>query len=131
FSQVRAELATTRAVGTHLLQLAHRYQSTEGLVGAHLALGEALFLLGELSAAREHLEQCLVLYDPQQHTTYTMLYGLDPGVFCLSWLPHVLWHLGFPDQALRQNQELLRLAHTLDHPFSLAFALDYAAMFHQ
>jgi adenylate cyclase len=101
------------------------------LVGAHLALGEAFFLLGDLSSARDHLEQCLALYVPQQHTTYTMLYGLDPGVFCLSWLPHVLWHLGYPDQALTRSHELLRLARTLAHPFSLAFALDYAAMFHQ
>ena len=60
-----------------------------------------------------------------------MLYGLDPGVFCLSWLPHVLWHLGYPEQALMRTQELLHLARSLAHQFSLAFALDYAAMFHQ
>jgi hypothetical protein len=34
-----------------------------------------------------------------------------------------LWHLGYPDQALKRSHEALTLAQELSHPFSLAFAL--------
>ena len=87
--------------------------------------------MGETAAARPQLEECLSLYDPQQHRAYAFLYGSDPGVFSLSWVAHALWHLGFPDQALTRSHEALALAQELSHPFSLALALDYAAMVHQ
>ncbi len=42
-----------------------------------------------------------------------------------------LWVLGYPDQALRRNDEALAWAQELAHPFSLAFALIHAARLHQ
>ena len=45
--------------------------------------------------------------------------------------PVALWCLGYPDQALKRSHEALTLAQELSHPFSLAFALGFAAMLHQ
>ena len=42
-----------------------------------------------------------------------------------------LWVLGYPDQALHSIDEALTLAQELAHPFSLAYALDVAAILHQ
>ena len=42
-----------------------------------------------------------------------------------------LWLLGYPEQALRQSQASLTLAHGLAHPFSLAYALMLATIVHQ
>jgi predicted ATPase len=42
-----------------------------------------------------------------------------------------LWLLGFPDQALKGSQDALTLAHEGAHPYSLAFALTFAAVLHQ
>jgi tetratricopeptide (TPR) repeat protein len=42
-----------------------------------------------------------------------------------------LWLLGYPEQSLRRSQEALALAQGLSHPFSLAFALAFAAFLHQ
>ena len=39
--------------------------------------------------------------------------------------------LGYPDQALEKSHEALTLAQELSHPFSLAFALYFAAGLHQ
>jgi hypothetical protein len=39
--------------------------------------------------------------------------------------------LGYPDQALQRSQEALTLARELAHPFSLAYALFFAAVLHQ
>jgi predicted ATPase len=42
-----------------------------------------------------------------------------------------LWLLGYPDRAVRSSQEAVALALELAHPFSLAFALNWAATVHQ
>src|SRR5581483_9597271 len=42
-----------------------------------------------------------------------------------------LWFLGFPEQALKRNQEALALARDLSHPYSLAAALDFSAWINQ
>jgi predicted ATPase len=57
--------------------------------------------------------------------------GADPGVSCLCDLARALWFLGYPDQALQRSQTALDLAHSLSDPFSLGFALIFAAGLHQ
>jgi predicted ATPase len=52
-------------------------------------------------------------------------------VFGLSFAAWVLWHLGYPDQALKRSQEALALAQELAYPFVLAAALNFAALLHQ
>jgi len=98
---------------------------------AHNVLGDTLIWLGEFAVAREHLEQGIALYHPQQHRSHAFLYGYDSGVHCLSFGAWALWYLGYPDQALRRIHEALTLAQELSHPFSLAFALAFAAWLHQ
>src|SRR5262249_34928516 len=87
--------------------------------------------LGELTAARGHLEQAIALYSPQYHRSHGFRYNLDPGVVSFSRASWVLWLLGYPDQALIKSQETLTLARELRHPHSLANALHFAAMLHQ
>jgi predicted ATPase len=49
---------------------------------------------------------------------------------CLSWLAHSQWLLGYPDQALHTSRAAVAWARELAHPFSQAFALAFASMFH-
>jgi len=45
-------------------------------------------------------------YDPHQHRSYILLYGLDPGPTSLYLLAvWGLWYLGYPDQALQRSQQ--------------------------
>jgi predicted ATPase len=131
FHLVRAELHTARELSEELLTLAQHIQDPTYLLGAHWTLGGALFCLGEFASACEHWEQSHTLYDSQQHYAHAFLFGWDLGVFCRVWAPHALWHLGYPDQALTMSRQALARAQELSHPFSLAAALDYTAMFHQ
>jgi predicted ATPase len=94
-------------------------------------LGINLWFRGQFAPACEQFEQAITLYQPQQHRAQVLFYGPDLAVFCHSLLAHSLWHLGYPDQALRSTQVALVLAQELAHPFSLALALDYAAMLYQ
>src|SRR5437867_2665704 len=101
------------------------------LVAAHRALGATLSFLGAPASAHTHLAQRMALYDPQQHRASAVLHGEDAGVICHSIGAWTLWYLGYPDQGLAQSQEAVTLAQQVAHPFSLSFALCFAAMFHQ
>jgi len=128
---VRAEHQTARELGEQLLTMAQRQQDAALLFVGHFALGAALYCLGAFAPAREHLEQSIALDDPRQDRVHPFLFGMDLGVFCRSWTSHALWHLGYPDQALTMSRTALAQARELLHPFSLALALNYAAILHQ
>ncbi|HEV8718957.1 MAG TPA: adenylate/guanylate cyclase domain-containing protein [Candidatus Binatia bacterium] len=131
FYVVRAELRTARELGEQLLQLAQNAQDPALLLEAQHPLGETLYYLGEFTSAYAHLEQGIALYDPQQHRSHAFLYGTDTGVLFLSRAAHVLWMLGYPDQAVKKSQEALALAQELAHPNTLAAALVFASWFYQ
>ena len=56
---------------------------------------------------------------------------LTPESFASLRLAWTLWMLGYPDQALTRSQEALTLASESCHAYSLAFALNFAALLHQ
>jgi predicted ATPase len=130
FYFVRAELQTARDLGKQLLTLAQRQHDPVFLARAHMSLGLPLFGLGEFALAREHLEQGVALYDPQQHGSLVFR-AVQDRIVILSYAAAALWQLGYPDQALERSHEALALARELSHPFSLAVALDLASWLHQ
>jgi class 3 adenylate cyclase/predicted ATPase len=128
---VRGEQERARELGEQMLHLAQSMQHPLWLLVAHYSLGEFLYALGELHPARGHLEQGIALYDPHKGRSTRVFHGVQhPAVGCLSVLATVLWLLGYPDQALQRSQEALTLAQELSHPFSLGYALQWAAWFH-
>ncbi len=126
-----AEFQTSTELAEQLLRLAQSVQDPVLLLEAHWALGVILLQFGEFVSAREHFEQGIALYDPQQHRSHAFLYGFDPGVGCLRYAAWELWLLGYPDQALQRSHEAVILAQEMSHPFSLAFALHFAVVLHQ
>jgi class 3 adenylate cyclase/predicted ATPase len=131
FHFIRAELQTARDLEEQLLALAQRAGDPTLLLEAQRPLGVTLWYLGEFTAALEHIEEAIAHYDPEKDRARAIVYGQDPGVVCRSYAAFSLWVLGYPDQALKRNQEAVALAHKLDHPFSLAIALDHAAFLHE
>src|SRR5262249_6056474 len=110
FHQVRGEFLPARELGEQLLGLAQREQDPILLMEAYCAVGSTLFNLGEFGAARVHLAQSLILYDARHYHSHVFLYGWEPGVFVLSYAAWVLWHLGYPDQALQKSEAVRTLA---------------------
>ena len=104
FYTARAESQTARELGEQLLSLAQSVQDSALLLQAHHALWTTSFFLGEFALAREHAEQGMTLYDLQQHRSHAFLYGgHDPGVCGRGFEAWASWHLGYPDQALKEN----------------------------
>jgi class 3 adenylate cyclase/predicted ATPase len=129
FYLVRANHQEALKVGKELLELAHGTPDTIYRIQSHLTLGGTLFCLAEFVPASEHLEKGAELYAHQNHRAYTSL--ADLGVFCSAWASQALWHIGYPDRALTRSREAVKLSEELAHPFSMALALNYAAIFHQ
>ncbi|MGE0825311.1 MAG: adenylate/guanylate cyclase domain-containing protein [Candidatus Binatia bacterium] len=126
----RGDLQTLRELGEQFLRLAQRVEPTH-LVGAHYMLGVSFYWPGEFASTRAHLEQSIALSNRRQHHSLAFVYGIDPGVSCLTYLAWTLWDLGYPDQARERMKEVLPLAQELSHPFSVAQALSAAASLHK
>jgi len=127
FRFLRAELHAAGELATQLLRVAQSVTDPALQLWAHTLQGLTLAELGELSPALGHLRDAIALYDPRLHgPDRTRVGAQDPKVTCLSFAAWTLWRLGYPDQARQKVDEAITLAHELGHPFSLAFALDFA-----
>jgi len=128
---LRADVPKHRDIAERLLSLSQSQQDPVSMMAAHWVMGANLFHAGDCAASREHTGQAYTLYDPEQHRAHMELFGIDLGVFALSYMAHTLWCLGYPEQALHKSHEAVALAQKLSHPFSLTVALAYAAMLYQ
>ena len=126
-----AELQTAQELGEQCLSLAQSMQDPALLLEAHMLRGISLYYSGEFVPARERFAQGSALYDSQQHRSHAFIYGQDPGVCYGVYTAYALWQLGYPDQDLKKIHEAVTLAQELAHPFSLALALNWAAISHQ
>ena len=125
----RAELRNSYELAEQFLrrtQIAH-----ESELYARLALGNTSYGLGEFLPARQHLDVAISLYESERQQPLNFRYGFDAGVNCLSYAALTLWQLGYPDQALKRDNEALALAQRHSQPFSLGFAGLFGAVLRQ
>lgn len=99
FYRVRAEYANALAIGEQMVALAEQLQAAHYLVIANFQLGVTWFTRGELTTAYTYLERSMAFSITQQ--SYPRVY---------TRFAHVLWMLGYPQQALALAQEIGRLA---------------------
>ena len=128
FYTARAEHEVARELAEQCLRLAEGARDLDLVLEAHHALGVTLTGLAEFASGLEHLDYVIVHYDPERHGSIAFLYGQDPKVVCLSQAAWTLWIHGYPDRALKRNEEAIAMARRLDHPYSLAAALNFGAM---
>jgi DNA-binding SARP family transcriptional activator len=121
------DLRATRAVSEQAL--ARSASDPSCRCEAHHAMGGTLLSLGELDASKAHFEAALAAYD-DEHPQRSAL-GSDLGVFSYAWSAHTLWLLGDEHAAVAHADEGIALARRLDHKYSQALALAYAALLHQ
>jgi predicted ATPase len=93
---------------------------------AHHLPAATMHYRGHFAPARGHSAQAVALGDDLERcriwSGFTGQYSAVANR-CYLFLP--LWHLGFPDQALRLSEESVALARTIAHPYSLAYALHH------
>ena len=115
FHLLRGELNKAREFAKQFLDLAECQRDPALLVGSYHALGQTLFFLGDLIAARRTVEQGIALFDPAEHRLPNWPGG-QPGEQCYLYGAFVLWVLGYPDQAMRRGEQALAMAKELANP---------------
>jgi predicted ATPase len=105
---------------------------TSGIGAAGVATGQFMLAiglnhLGRMAEARQAMELAWDAYR-EADSPLSLFTGLDMRVFCGSYRSHILWICGEAGEAALQSGESVALARREAHPFSLALALNYAAM---
>ena len=82
------------------------------------------YFRGDFVGARACFERALSNYEDRARCAYWLRYtGEDAGVAHRTIFAWTLWHLGFPDRALRVSREACELGRQIRRPFSLCVAL--------
>ncbi len=127
FRATRAEFEEAGVLGSDCLSRGETLgDSALELIGRRI-LGLVAYYSGDQPVALEHLEAGLALENKHQARGVQLE---EPWVYCRSVLGHVLWILGYPDQALERCHEAVKLARRIDHPMSLACARHHLGMLH-
>ncbi len=96
---VKGQLRLARTIAADLLQRGEDVGDVASMVMGHRASGITCFHLGELLAARAHLEQALARFDPAHRSFYLSFSVSDAWVSLLDYLSFDLFCLGYLDQA--------------------------------
>ena len=97
-------------------------------MAAHTLAALSSFWLGDFAAARQHDEQAIALYQPDQRHLLVGQFGSDLMVNCTSYLACSLYFLGDAQRAQQVCRQMLAQARALAHPHTLAQALSFAAL---
>jgi predicted ATPase len=119
---IRAEMRAAHHAALVLINKAEATQERPILLMAHAAMGMTLYHMGELGPAADHFRSGLALDDRARPLAPT---GIDLGVNYFSYQAWTLWHLGYPEKALKSAVEAVGRAHTISHPHTTAFAYGY------
>ena len=123
-----SEHTRARELGAECLELAEDAGETAFILGALFACGGSLLLMGDLSAARGHLERAIALHDDEEHRALGFLYGHDPGPSNLSYMSWLLWLSGYPEQSVASGRAGLDMAKASHHPLTTAMVHMYSGI---
>ena len=125
---VRGDLRPCVDLAADGMALAERLNDPGMLMEALFMPGATMFYRAQFADARVCYEKAVADYDDRERTRFWAAHtGHNAGVTHRCYLALALWHLGYPDQALRLDRETLELARTIGHAFSLGHAVDFTA----
>lgn len=121
FRLVRGELREARDTAERMRTLGELAGDSAMLVEAHWTLGDALFWLGDLRAADQHLARAASLYDREQHRVNVFRFGQDPGVTANCYHAFALCLSGSIFESREALARAAALASGLSHAFTTAW----------
>jgi serine/threonine protein kinase/class 3 adenylate cyclase/tetratricopeptide (TPR) repeat protein len=127
---VHGDLATAHSVAEQLLAISQESKKPHHLVETHLGFGVVCLWRGELKDALVHLNlgiKHLTSGTSLAQETVRLSSVSDPVVNCLAVASWALWISGSIQASLARSRQSVEYARRLDHPISIALALDYAA----
>jgi hypothetical protein len=110
-----------------MLDVADATGDADLLTTGHVAACAGYNWAGEFTKAVEHAEKIQELYDLEKHRHLADILNQDPKTVAGIFGSVSTWILGYPDRALRMNNEKEAHARRRRHPFDLGFALTTGA----
>jgi DNA-binding SARP family transcriptional activator/predicted ATPase len=127
---VRAELERSLGFSRRYMELVTAEEQPAVVMAGSFTTGVSLFHLGRLSESKDQMQSALQI-PLHAGDAATRLFGTpDVGIFCRSYFPHVLWHLGLLEEAAANSVAALTEGRAAANPFTRVISLNYAAMLH-
>jgi len=98
------------------------------LLEAHRLIGQTSIYVGELKQSVQSFDKALSLYASAGGDTVQRMVGEPPGIFNLIQSSHVLWSLGYPEQARDRAKSALDKADEVNRPYIQAICAFINAM---
>jgi hypothetical protein len=121
---VRGHMAVALDLGARSLDLARHGGDADLVAQASFAYATAAASMGMPATAVEHFALASELAPDGSST----MLGTSLAVHSRSWSAHAQWLLGRDEQAGAEAATALDIARAIEHPWSLAVALSYAAV---
>ena len=109
------------------LDLAKTTGDADLLITGHILANICYHFAGELTNALKHADKVLELYDDERHRHLADILKIDPKTVAGAHASISTWILGYPDRALRLNDEKDAHARRRGHPIDLGYALTNGA----
>jgi DNA-binding SARP family transcriptional activator len=116
----RGEMMRAQAIGEQMRGLAATMQDRQGELLTHYTVGSTAFFSGDLTAARQELEETLRLFRADEDRVLSDVLVSHIDVVARAWLTATLWLAGYPEQARSIAEAAIRLAKELAQPMGLA-----------
>ncbi len=129
FHIVRGDLKAARQFSLDYLRAAEREGTAGLLLAGNFLTSSCLFHLGQLEESVRHMTSAMDTPGSAE-SVLSLFAGPDLGVFCHSYMAHLVWLREEGDRADNHAAEAVAAAKRMRDPFSQAIALDYAALLH-
>ena len=130
YNWVSGDLPAASERADRLVEMAGRLGKSDFNLQAHHARWATAFLRGQVTVARDDVEQGLALYDVDLHRGHWAVYGLhDPGVCARANGGCALWLAGLAERGASVALDAIRVGDLLGHPFSRSVGLFYAGFY--
>jgi class 3 adenylate cyclase/predicted ATPase len=120
----------SRELAIQFSALAEKQSATGPRMIAHRQMGLSLLHIGDIADGRAHLDHAVALYDPGEHRQLATRFGQDPGAATLCWRSLASLLLGYPDTALADTEQALKIARDSAHSPTLTYVLNFSVFQH-
>lgn len=130
-NHVAGNRAEVRNITAKLDEIAKKSEDQGFHSASEMMLGQSFFIDGKYVDAARHLERSLELYDPANHKSHGLKFGLDTRVWALSSLARVKWSSGWTQDAFECGKQASAWAKEINHIPSEGISLMYRGVLHQ
>jgi tetratricopeptide (TPR) repeat protein len=123
----QGRIAESLSWAEEMLDLARATGDGDLLVAGQMAACVCYYWAGEFTKAMEQTDEVLNHYDAKRHRRLADILNQDPKTTVGIFGSMSTWILGYPDRAMRLNDEKDAHARWRGHPFDLGFALTVGA----